>query len=66
MFRKKHSIFLQTRPRDAGFQILTTAILKTSIFWDITQCGSLKFYANFLFCPFFDLEDGSCMFLETS
>jgi hypothetical protein len=28
--------------KDVGFEVLTDVVMKSSIFWDITPCGSLK------------------------
>jgi hypothetical protein len=58
-----------------GFEVLT-AVVKSTIFWDITLCSSLKvnrrfgallgtyFDASFFFGSFFDPKDGSDMFLR--
>jgi hypothetical protein len=29
--------------KDLGFEVLTAVVMKSSIFWDITQCSPLKF-----------------------
>jgi hypothetical protein len=51
-------------------EILTTVILKSSVFWDITLCSPLKEYAccllhaGFLRGLFFDPEDGDYVFFQ--
>jgi hypothetical protein len=59
------------------FEVFTTVVMKSIIFWDITQCTPLKatdvseehivlatFHAGFLPGPFFGPEDGGDMFLR--
>jgi hypothetical protein len=60
------SVALHGRPQTrliAGFEILTTAVMKVTVFWDIAPC---RLYVNlaschhsgFLLGRFFYLEDG--------
>jgi hypothetical protein len=63
----------------AGFQVLTAVVMKSTIFWHITPCSTLKvsrrfggtstllatcFHASFLLGSFLDPEYGGDMFLR--
>jgi hypothetical protein len=43
----------------AGFEVLTAAVMKSTIFWDIKPC----FHTGFSLGIFFDTEDEGDMFL---
>jgi hypothetical protein len=58
-----------------GFEVLTAVIMKSSVFWDITLCSTLKvkrrlvvfatgFHSGFLLGLFFDSDDGGGVFLR--
>jgi hypothetical protein len=56
-----------------GFELLTTVVMKSSVFWDIMPCSSLKVNRHFggtcllscfLLGLFFDCEDRGSMFLR--
>jgi hypothetical protein len=56
-----------------GYEVLTAAVVKGSVFWDITHCNLLKVEnrtllatrvdAGFCFVVFFNLKERSDMFL---
>jgi hypothetical protein len=48
-----------------GFEVLSAVVMKSSIFWDISQAllGTC-FQAGFLLGSFFDPEDGGDMFFR--
>jgi hypothetical protein len=70
------SVFREPRTADVGSEDLTAVVVKSTIFWDITQCGPLKVYrrfggtcrlhlpVDFLLGVFFDPEDGGHIFLR--
>jgi hypothetical protein len=61
-----------------GFEVLTAAVMKSTIFWDIMPCSVLKInqrfggtyrlhiHAGFLLDLFFDPEDGCDMFFRNA
>jgi hypothetical protein len=56
----------ENRNNYTALKVLTTVVMKRSVFWDITLCGLLPatyFHAGFLLGLFFDPEDGGDMTL---